>query len=114
MTPVETASVAAGVVLFVGGFSLLSIARRLDSGPRFWPVVGRVSRATETASGLALVFAGYHVVAYGGPAGWLTFRVPPDLAWLVFLACALAVVGTLVTDRFLGEPAEDEGGERGA
>ena len=107
MTAQQTIGVVTGIVLFVIGFVLLAVARRLDGGPRSWLLVGWVSKATETAAGLALVFAGYHVVAYLGPTGWVTFRVPVDLAWLVFAGGAAAVIGWLVTDRALG-PASDD------
>lgn len=106
MTAAQAVGVVGGIVLFVIGFVLLAVARRLDGGPRSWPIVGVVSKATETAAGVALVFAGYHVVAYAGPPGWVTFRVPMDLAWLVFVAGGVAVAGCLVADRALG-PGED-------
>ena len=116
MTAQQAVGVALGVVLFVIGFVLLAVARRLDGGPRSWPAVGRVRTATETAAGIALVIAGYHVVAYLGPPGWVTFRVPVDLAWLVFVAGGAAVMACIATDRALGdagdeqdEPADDFG-----
>lgn len=107
MTPQQIIGLVAGIVLFVVGFVLLAVARRLDDGPRSWVGVGAVSKATETAAGVALVFAGYHVVAYAGPPGWVTFRVPMDLAWLVFAGGAAAVIGCIAADRVLGDADED-------
>ncbi len=108
MTTPQAIGVVAGVVLFVIGFALLAVARRPESGPRWWLLVGPVSKATETAAGLGLVFAGYHLVAYLGPPGWVTFRVPTDLAWLVFVVAGAAVVGGVVGDRVLGHGDGDE------
>lgn len=108
MTAPQAIGVAGGIVLFVAGFVLLAVARRLDGGARSWPFVGVVSTATETTAGLALVIAGYHLVAYTGPPGWVSFHVPTDLAWLVFVGGGVAVVGCLVGDRVLGHADETE------
>lgn len=111
MTATEVVWTVLGVAVFVGGFALLAMARRLGAAHGNWPVVGRVTRATETTAGVALVFAGYHIVAYGGPVGWVTFRVPVALGWAVFVAAGLAVVLAIATDRVLTEGSTEEDGE---
>lgn len=109
MTAVEAVWLGVGLLVFVAGFTALSVARRLDDRRVAWPVIGRVSRATETAAGIALVVSGYHIAAYGGPAGWIVFRVPPSLGWLVFVASSVAVVGSAATDRILTGDVADVG-----
>ncbi|MEO1584103.1 MAG: hypothetical protein AAFR96_05965 [Planctomycetota bacterium] len=106
MSGAEAVATGFGVALFIGGVVLLSLARR--GGRRVWPIVGGVSRATESAAGLAMCFAGYHVVAYGGPPGWITFRVPEQLGWMVFVGSGVAVVGAVAADRVL---PEESGGD---
>lgn len=86
------ACVAAGVVL-------LGLARRRRSVMVPW--IGRLERAGLTTLALSLGIGGYHLAAYGGPSGLITFRVRDDLGWLVFVLCGVGTAGAVLTDRWL-------------
>lgn len=92
---------AIGTGLVVVGLSLVALTRRSGPGTVEVPMLGRLSRASATACGLALVMGGYHLAAYLGPVGWITWHVRRDLWWLVALGCVAAVVGAVAADRLL-------------
>ena len=85
---------------FILGLLLLGKSKRMVGGPGIdLPVVGRVGDVTVVTVALVLVILGYHTVAYGGPAGWVSFRVRPELGWLVYVAGGVAVAGALLAER---------------
>jgi len=63
------------------------------------PGIGMLTGPTAVTIGLVFLFLGYHTAAYGGPDGFLSFRVPPRFGWLVYLGGVLAVIGAMIADR---------------
>lgn len=101
MTWAESVSVVLGGIGVAAGVVLLGLSRRRESVRL--PGVGRMDRPGLTALALSLGVSGYHLAAYGGPAGLITFRVRDDFGWLVFVLCGAAITGAVLTDRWLSD-----------
>lgn len=58
-----------------------------------------LSVPTRMTFGLSLMLLGYHAAAWMCPETWLELRVPLSRWWLLMGGVALAVAGSLVSDR---------------
>ncbi len=100
MTTDEIGFLALGSSFAIAGLVLLARSGRGSSETEIEvPGLGRLTGPTAVTLALVLIFLGYHTAAYGGPAGLLSFRVPPRFGWLVYVAGVLAVVGAMMADR---------------
>ncbi len=79
--------VAFGAGLIVAGRRRLS--RHRAAAPGAWRRVG---------GGIALFGVGYHLVAWGLPAGWVPLSAPIGRWWIVACAVAFVVLGTWQAD----------------
>lgn len=99
---VAAALIACGVLLLWG--------RRQDpEAPHH-----RLSEPARLVIGLSLVLVGYHAASYSLPRGWLALRVPPDRLWLLGAGVIVAILLTLLSDRFDAEAIERENKENDA
>ncbi len=68
-------------------------------GPNAWR--DRFTEASRLTLGLCGLFVGYHLASYVSPSHWLGLRVPPERWWVLVAGVAIAVLGTLGTDRLV-------------
>ena len=97
--PGAVALAAAAVVLGALGFWVVYLARRSalrDQRLRVGEV--RAGAPTALACGLSLLVGAYHAAAYALPDAWSPIAVPAERAWIVGLAIAAAVAGSLVSE----------------
>lgn len=86
-----------GAVLSTGVF-MLRAGRTRDVSEADRAEPGGLSVPTRLAVGLSLLVVGYHAAAYSLPTGWLWLRVPVDRLWVMGVALAAVVVGSLFLD----------------
>lgn len=101
--------VCAGALIVGAGFYVMRFGRtrgRADhraageaGGAEEPGVLWGASVTTRLVAGLSLAVAGYHLVSYALPAGWLYLRVPSDRLWILGVVLAVSVCGSLVLDR---------------
>lgn len=107
MPPIDWALAAPGAVLLVVGLVSLRWGRMHGHDP------DRVARSslfspsipTRYVIGLAALFAGYHLAAWGLPPAWLPLRVPIDRAWIVALVAGGTVACSIAIDLVEGRRA---------
>lgn len=63
-----------------------------------------MSFASRAAVGLSLMFAGYHVAAWGTPEGWIALKVPRERWYLLVGGIVIAVGVSVGLDRMDREP----------
>lgn len=100
MTGTEAAFLALGGATGLAGLALVGWSGRGANARELRvPLLGTLSSPATLTAGFALIFMGYHTIAYGGPTGLIGFHVPARLGWLVYLGGVLAVVGAIAADR---------------
>lgn len=97
MGPVAWTLVVAGAALVVAGLAALRWGR-LHAGEDPPEGAWRPSVPTRYVLGVSGLFGGYHLIAWGLPAGWLALRVPADRAWIVVLACLGMIAASVALD----------------
>lgn len=97
-------------VVAVGAGLWLVRSRRHD--PRHEAPGHRAGLAQPTTMvlGFSCLVAGYHLLAYGLPAGWLTIRVGVDRLWILGLGIGIAAGASVVLDRIERQQDERSGG----
>ena len=89
--------IGSGVIALIAGLWLVR-ARHADPNDQARGHRPRMARPTTMVLGIASLIVGYHLLAYGLPAGWLTGRVPVDRLWMLGVGIAVAVGASLVLD----------------
>lgn len=103
----EIAGLVIGLMVAGAGFYMLRWGRTMpasgedaERGPQgvLATMLGGLSLPTRYVIGFCLILLGYHAVAYSLPAGMLWLRVPPERLWIMGVAVAVVVTGSLVMD----------------
>lgn len=97
--------VGLGVVAVAAGLWLVR-SRRSDPRDEALGHRARLAHPTTMVLGISCLIVGYHLLAYGLPAGWLTARVGVDRLWMLGLGIAVAAGASVVLDRV--ERQQDE------
>ncbi len=106
----QAAGMVGAVVLVVGGFWVLWLARhRIEDQRVRLPMLGVVGHPTSLVVGLCLLGWGYHAAAYSLLPAVSLVALPRDLWWVLVVVSVVAVVGSLVADVL--ENRGDGGGE---
>ncbi|MCA9287067.1 MAG: hypothetical protein KDA05_00695 [Phycisphaerales bacterium] len=100
-TPTEIALIALGVAILAIGLWLLARARKTPADAACdppLPLIGPARRPTLFTLGMGGIILGYHIAAWGVPR-WLPLHVPLPMWWALAAGLALAITGSLVSER---------------